>query len=233
MRVALLAPMQQELGPLVAKLRLQRSEGDEGHRVGQRGNVELIASLTGIGTRAAARATASILDAFPIDHVMVVGIAGGVDPAQPIGASITPEVVVDRATGRAFRPAALAASPPRGQLVTSDHLVTDPEEAERLRRQGVVGLDMETAAIASVCEQRSLTWSVFRAISDRVSDGITDPALLALAGPDGAGNPRAVLRYLLPRPWRVLRLARLARGTLRATEAAAAAAIQGLDVLSS
>lgn len=232
MRVALLAPMQQELRPLVAKLRLQRSEGDGARYVGRRGDVELIASLTGIGTRAASRATVSMLDAFPVDHVMVVGIAGGVDPAQPIGASITPELVVDGATGRTFRPAPLSASPQRGRLVTSDHLVTDRDEAERLRQQDVVGLDMETAAIAAICEQRGCAWSVFRAISDRVSDGITDPAVLALAGPDGAARPGAVLRYLLPRPWRVVRLARLARGTLRATEAAAGAAIQGLDLLS-
>jgi adenosylhomocysteine nucleosidase len=232
MRVALLAPMQQELRPLVRKLRLERSDDDGAHHVGRRGEVELIASLTGIGTRAASRATASILDAFSIDHVMVVGIAGGVDPEQPIGASITPELVVDDATGQVFRPTALSASPPRGRLVTSDHLVTDRDEAERLRRQDVVGLDMETAAIASVCEQRSCAWSVFRAISDRVSDGITDPAVLALAGPDGSGITGAVLRYLVAKPWRLVRLAPRARGTLRASEAAAGAAILGLDVLS-
>jgi hypothetical protein len=65
-----------------------------------------------------------------------------------------------------------------------------------------------------------------------VSDGITDPAVLALAGPDGSGNTGAVLRYLVAKPWRLVRLARLARGTLRASEAAAGAAILGLDVLS-
>jgi nucleoside phosphorylase len=189
MRVALLAPMQQELRPLVTKLRLERSDAEAGHYVGTRGEVEVVARLTGIGMRAAARATASILDAFPIDHVMVVGIAGGVDPDQPIGASINPELVVDDPTGRVFRPAALSAAPQRGRLVTSDRLVTDPEEAERLRQQ-------------------------------------------ALAGPDGSGKVGAVLRYLLARPWRLVRLARLARGTLRASEAAAGAAIHGLDSLS-
>ena len=52
------------------------------------------------------------------------------------------------------------------------------------------------------------------------------PVVLALAGPDGSGDPWAVARYLLARPWRIVRLARLARGTLRAANAAADAAIR-------
>ncbi len=232
MRVALLAPMRQELRPLVAKLRLERSAEDAARYTGRCAGVELVACLTGIGTRAATRATESLLAACAVDHLMVVGIAGGVDPAQPIGALLAPELVVDDASGREFRPVTLDGSAPRGRLVTSDRLVTDGAEAERLRRRGVVGLDMETAAIAAVCERRGCPWSVFRAISDRVTDGTTDPAVLALAGPDGSGDPRAVLRYLLARPWRVVRLARLARGTLRAADAAAEAAIRALGRLS-
>jgi nucleoside phosphorylase len=182
--------------------------------------------MTGIGTRAAAAATERLLDATKLDHVLVVGIAGGVDAQQPIGALIAPEVVVDGTTGREFRPAQLGDLPPHGRLVTWDRLVTGREEAAELRRSGVVGLDMETAAVAAVCERRGCPWSVFRAISDRVTDGTTDPAVLALAGPDGGGDPRAVARYLLAKPWRIVRLARLAFGTLRAANAAADAAIQ-------
>jgi hypothetical protein len=115
--------------------------------------------------------------------------------------------------------------PPHGRLVTWDRLVTGLDEAAELKQSGVVGLDMETAAIAAVCERRGCPWSVFRAISDRVTDGMTDPAVLALAGPDGGGDLGAVARYLLARPWRIVRLMRLALGTLRAANAAADAAI--------
>lgn len=225
-RVALLAPMRQELAPLVKKLRLARSEADAAHCVGRAGPVEILATTTGIGMAAAARATERLLDAHAIDHVMVVGIAGGVDAAQPIGALITPEVVVDGASGREHGPVQLGEAPPRGRLVSSDALVTGLDEAARLLREGVVGLDMETAAVAAVCERRGCPWSVHRAISDRVTDGTTDPAVLALAGPDGSGNLGAVARYLLARPWRIVRLVRLARGSLRAADAAAEAAIR-------
>ncbi len=225
-RVALLAPMRQELAPLVKKLGLRRSDADRALHVGTAGAVEVVATTTGIGTAAAKKSAERLLDALPIDHVMVVGIAGGVDAEQPIGALIWPEVVVDFASGREHRPTQLGAERPRGRLVTSDALVTGLDEAARLKREGVVGLDMETAAIASVCERRGCPWSVFRAISDRVTDGTTDAAVLALAGPDGSGNLVAVARYLLARPWRIVRLARLARGSLRAADAAADAALR-------
>jgi nucleoside phosphorylase len=218
--------MRQELAPLVKKLALRRSETDRSLHVGRAGAVEVVATTTGIGTAAAAAATERLLDALPVDHVMVVGIAGGVDAAQPIGALIAPEVVVDSGSGREHRPVQLGAGPPHGRLLTSDVLVTGLEEALQLLREGVVGLDMETAAVAAVCERRGCPWSVHRAISDRVTDGTTDPAVLALAGPDGAGDPGAVARYLLAKPWRIVRLARLARGSLRAADAAAEAAIR-------
>jgi adenosylhomocysteine nucleosidase len=226
-RVALLAPMRQELAPLRRKLSLRRvAKGDRTLYIGAVGPVEVVATTTGIGTAAASATAEWLLDETRIDHVMVVGIAGGVDAKQPIGTLIAPEVVVNGTTGSEHHPVQLGELPPRGRLVTWDRLLTSLEEAAELQRGGVVGLDMETAAVAAVCERRGCPWSVFRAISDRVTDETTDSAVLALAGPDGSGNPWAVARYLFARPWRVVRLARLARGTLRAADAAADAAIR-------
>ncbi len=62
----------------------------------------------------------------------------------------------------------------------------------------------------------SAIWS-----ADRSND-----ALLALANPDGTGNMWAAAKYLLPRPWKIPGLVRLARDTNVATKAAATAAIQ-------
>jgi adenosylhomocysteine nucleosidase len=231
MRVGLLVPMQQELAPLRRKLALRRvRKGERSMHVGMAGGNEVVATLTGIGTVPARAAAEWLLREAKPDHVMVVGIAGGVDPAQPIGALIAPERVVD-ASGREFSPAQLGELPPRGVLFTSDALITGAAEAAALAERGVVGLDMETAAVAAVCEARGCPWSVFRAISDRVADGTTDPAVLALAGPDGSGDLGAVARYLLARPWRVVRLARLARGTFLAANAAADAAIRACERL--
>jgi adenosylhomocysteine nucleosidase len=234
-RVALLAPMPSELQPLVRMLSLARGPVGPGAPlagwVGRVGAVEVVAKTTGIGTARAERAAQQVLDAAPVDHLVVVGIAGGIGPGIGIGDLVVPERVLDLATGKEYRPHALGRAAPRGVLATSDVLLAEPGAAARLEALGVVAIDMETAAIAAVCEGRGCPWSVFRAISDRADDGSTDAAILALAGPDGHPRPAAVARFLLTRPGRIPQLLRLARGLRRSTNAAAAAAVRALEAL--
>jgi adenosylhomocysteine nucleosidase len=232
-RVAILAPMVAELGPLLRPLALRRTASRHlATWSGGFGRVEVVAAITGIGTRAAAGAAERVLDLAPADHLLVVGIAGGIGATVAIGDLVVPERVLDLASGTERRPAPLGAVPSRGLLVTSDTLGLEPEAVARLERQGAIAIDMETAAIAAVCERRACPWSVFRAISDRADDGSTDPAVLGLVGPDGRPKLAAVARYVLVHPWRALRLRTLARGTRAATHAAAAATVAALERLS-
>jgi hypothetical protein len=135
---------------------------------------------------------------------------------------------VDLASGSQHRPAPLSDVAPRGTLVTRDGLLEDRAELARLAAQGVVAIDMETAAIAAVCERRGCPWSVFRGISDRADDGSIDSAIAALAGPDGAPDLWALARFLITRPGRVPQLARLARSMRHAARAASDAALRGI-----
>ena len=109
---------------------------------------------------------------------------------------------------------------------TTDVLLTDAEHIAGLRAQGVVSLDMETAAIAELCETRGIPWSVFRVISDRATDGSIDEEVFHLSNQDGTPNARAVARYFAKHPGRIPRMARLAKGAKLATETAADAAIR-------
>ncbi|HXK25909.1 MAG TPA: hypothetical protein VMS55_24800 [Myxococcota bacterium] len=230
MPVAILAPMEPELRPLVRPLGLRRDRAAELWS-GRLGGLEVVAAITGIGTGPAARTAERILDAAPIAHLVVVGVAGGIGPSVAIGDLVVPERVVDLATGAEATPSRLGPVAPRGALFTSDELQTEPALIARLERNGAVAIDMETAAIAAVCERRGCAWSVFRAISDRADDGTSDPVLLALAGPDGSGDLRAVARFLLRQPWRIPQLARLARGLRLATARAARATLDALAAL--
>jgi nucleoside phosphorylase len=228
-RVAVLAPMRSELRPLIRPLALRRARPGDDLLTGRLGPLELVATTTGIGTRAAARAAERALDATALDHLVVVGVAGGIGPSVGIGDLVVPERVLDLASGADHRPAPLGAADPRGILVTSDALLIDPAEAARLEQRGAIAIDMETAAIAAVCERRGCPWSVFRAISDRADDGSTDAAIFALAGPHGEARPAAALRLVLMQPRRVPQLVRLARGLRVATRAAAGAAVRALE----
>ena len=226
-RIAFICAMPMELKPLVKKLSLHKTEiGGVTVHTGTLGGREVVAIVTGMGTELAAEGTRRMLDALSVDRVVVVGITGAVENETPIGTLILPEVVVNSATGTEHRPAALGDGKSHGKMWTTDVLLTDAEHIAGLRAQGVVSLDMETAAIAELCETRGIPWSVFRVISDRATDGSIDEEVFHLSNQDGTPNPRAVARYFAKHPGRIPRMARLAKGARLATETAADAAIR-------
>jgi len=225
--IAFICAMPMELRPLVRKLSLRRTQiGSLAAHRGSLGRLDVVATVTGMGTRLARRGTERLLDAVAIDKVVVVGITGAVDDVTPIGTLVLPEVVVDAATGTEYRPSAVGPGTARGKMWTGDELLTDLDVIAGLRDRGVVSLDMETAAIAEVCQARGIPWSVFRVISDRATDGSVDQEVFHLSHQDGTPNWAAVARYFLTHPGRIPRMARLAKGARLATEAAADAAIR-------
>jgi len=187
--------MDHELEPLVRMLALAPVSGapDKRHMAVLDG-VEFIAATTGIGMAAATGAAKRMLDDLAVDHVIVVGIAGGVAADAEIGDVIVPVVVVDGSTGREHRPTPIGDVEPFGRIVTSDDLLVEPDAFAQFEVDGVVALDMETAAIAAVCEVRGIPWSVFRSLSDRPSDGLVDQAIFDLTQPDGSANVAALER---------------------------------------
>jgi adenosylhomocysteine nucleosidase len=224
--IAVLAAMHLELAPLVRAFSLRREgDGNQALYRAEVGDRTLVATLMCMGTQAAARATERILAAAAVDRVVCIGVAGGVGPSVRVRQLVVPEIVIDAATGKEYRPAPLPHHPARGKLRTSDVFETDPSSLAQWIRAGVVALDMETSAIAEVCERRGVAWSVARGLSDHVTDAPVDPQVLGLAHADGSGNPAAVARYLIARPWRVVGLARMARNST----AAARASVQALQ----
>jgi adenosylhomocysteine nucleosidase len=225
--IAFICAMPMELSPLVKKLALRKTQigGVEAH-TGTLGGRDVVAIVTGMGTKLASEATERLLDATPVDRVVVVGITGAVENETPIGTLILPEVVVNSVTGTEYRPAPLGDGTPSGKMWTGDELLTDADILAGLRAKGVVSLDMETAAIAESCEKRGIPWSVFRVISDRASDGSVDEEIFRLSNQDGTPNAKAVAAYFAKHPGRIPQMARLAKGAKQATKAAADAAIR-------
>lgn len=228
-RLALLAPMPSELRPLVRRLALRRTTAaGVASRAGRLDQTEIVATRLGVGTQRARDATQRFLDATRPDHVVVVGIAGGVRGAVALGDVIVPEAVVHEPSGETLHPVPLGPLPARGVLLTSDRFSYSPAEREAWVARGVVAFDMETAAVGQVCAARALPWSVFRAISDFAGppeEGGTDPAVLTLLNPDGTPNLPAALAFVLRHPLRALRLRTLAAGARLAANRAADAAV--------
>ena len=215
-----------ELVPLVQKLLLEETQlGEMAVHSGTLGGRDVVAIVTGLGTELARVGTERLLDALPVTRVVVVGITGALANEPPIGTLIRPEVVVNSATGAEHRPAPFGEQSPHGRMWTTDVLITDPEVLVGLRNRGVVALDMETAAIAAVCEARGIPWCVFRVISDRAGDGTVDEEVFHLSNQDGTPNREAIASYFARHPERLPLMTRIAQDVKRATETAAEAAI--------
>jgi len=225
-RIAFIFAMPIELAPLVRKLSLTETEiGGVPVHTGAVNGREIIAIVTGMGLELATAGTRRLLDAVPVKWVLVVGITGALESETPIGALMNPEIVVNSETAKEFRPAPLVDGTPAGRMWTTNGLTTQARDLEALRAQGVISLDMETAAIAELCDARGIPWSVFRTISDRANDGTVTEEVFRLSNQDGTPNPEAIAKYMKEHPEKVPLLAKMADDANLATHNAVDAAV--------
>jgi len=154
-------------------------------------------------------------------RVVVSGIAGGIGEGLVVGDTVVPDTVVDYASGASFRSASAPGRTAAGAIATVDELILDPERLGAIVDDGIVALDMETAAVAEVCATRGVPWSAVRVISDRPVDGLLDEGLMTMLRPDGSVDPVAALRHIVTHPGRLPGLVRLGRDASAAAAKAA------------
>jgi adenosylhomocysteine nucleosidase len=231
--VVVLAPMPLELHAIVTAFGLTRTgASDDARWKGRVGGSDVTAIHIGMGPPLTRAATNRLLDAdapghVPVDHVMIAGICGGLDPDLPVGTLINPETLVLHASGARYRHTPPGDQPRAGTLITTEGVTLDVGLSERFFAEGCVAVDMESAAVAEVCEPKGCPWSVYRCIGDRHFDGLLDPRLVALTNPDGSGDEAAIKRLLADDPELGAKLDRLSRDTANAARLAAEAAVRG------
>jgi adenosylhomocysteine nucleosidase len=238
-QVVVLAPMPLEMDAITKAFGLSpTADTKEAPWTGRVGESDVTAIHIGMGPPLTRLALSRLLDPsspshFPVDHVMVAGICGGLDPSVDVGTVINPEVVVDHSSGASYVHDPPGTTPRAGKLVTTEQATLDHELSKRFFEEGFIGVDMETAAVAEVCGDRGYSWSAYRCIGDRYFDGLLDERVLALANPDGSGNIAERERLLAAEPEIGTKLQRLARETSNAARLAAEAAVRGCLALDS
>jgi len=224
--------MRLELRPAVRALRARRHviDGISVHLTRRPANDVVVATL-GVGPETARRRTDQLLDVLehrgtPVAHVVVTGVAGGIDGVSPIGALVVPARIIDLITGASFTSTSLGAREPADTMATTGRqLLTDPAVLAGLRARGIRALDMETAAVAAACRERGdIPWTAFRSISDRPDDKIVDPAVANLLHDDGRADVAAALKLMIRHPRRIPGFMRLGRESALAAKVAARAA---------
>jgi adenosylhomocysteine nucleosidase len=221
--------MQPELKAIVKSfgLRPTSKDGVFSHS-GAVGDWSVSALVTGMGPALGAGAAERALATGPVAHVMVIGIAGGLDPALPVGSLMVPSRVQLYPDGPEYHAHPLPSRRAEGGLMTTDGLFDEDDVWKPILARGFGAVDMEAAGVAEVCEARGVDWSIYRGISDRPDEHIVDQAVFGLSKPDGSADPLAVAKYLARDPRRAKALANLNRCMQVAASLAADAARQDL-----
>lgn len=232
-RVVILAPMPLEMAAVTSVFGLHPSEPrGEAPWTGQVGDSAVTAIHGGMGPARTRETLVRLLeqglpDAGELDHVMIAGICGGLDPDLPVGTVINPETVVEHSTGLSYRHRPPGNTPLRGKLITTETVLFDSELSRRFFADGCLAVDMESSAVAEICEPLRVPWSVYRCIGDRHFDGLLDARVVALTNPDGSVDAAAIEKLLAEEPEVAARLERLSHDSARAAQLAAEAALRG------
>jgi nucleoside phosphorylase len=224
--------MPSEMRPVVKLLGLQRT-GKQGKLpvyTGRSSDADVVLTGTGIGPALAHAATERMLTGSAFDRVIVCGIAGGLAPASLVGDLIVPQEVYDGATGERFRCTPVDGVTPKGviRMGDGDDYELGDADVARLVAEGVTAVDMETAAIARVCDQHNVPWIAFRVISDMAGDASLGSDVLGLV--DEFGKPKAwpSIKYLVTHPRQIPLMMRVGRDASAAARSAAKAAVAAI-----
>jgi adenosylhomocysteine nucleosidase len=235
--VVVLAPMPLEMRAITTAFGLRAdSDAADATWSGVTGESDVTAVHIGMGPPLTRLALERLLDQSspgyrPIDHVMNAGICGGLDPGLLVGTVINPETIIEHSTGVAYRHDPPGSLPRSGILITTEEATVDNDRSRRFLAQGCIAVDMESAAVADICQSRGIAWSIYRCIGDRWMDGLLDERIIAATNQDGSGNMDEITRLIESDPQIKANLERLGRETFEAARLAAEAAVRGCHAL--
>jgi nucleoside phosphorylase len=226
--------MSSELKPVRRALGLDSStQAGSGCVRGMYKGVTIITVVTRMGLAAAQSATEELFASAGsnIDHVFVVGIAGANDPELQIGEVVIPTSVVDERDGVFRYPENLSDLQSSGLLYSTDQLAYSEEYVAMLNDRKVSLVDMESGAIAAVCERNNCPFTVIRAVSDRVDKHAENFDVFHLANDDGSPRYLAAIRYILRKPWKIAYLISMGLGAKKAIDASSAELLKTVECL--
>lgn len=169
----------------VTDRRTWRSAGPA-FQAGRLGNCSLAWCVTGIGGRAAERATRLLIAGHRPAVIISAGFAGGLDPGLPRGSVVRPTAVVTADPGSRLT---LAGGDAAGLVLASvsDPVVTPDDKRRLAAATAAAVVDMETHAIATVAAAAGLPCRCVRVVSDDASQALPQE-VAALARPQSAAR---------------------------------------------
>jgi len=191
-RIAILAALPREILPLVRNWPVRNHSRAEGVFVAECDRA--IAVCAGMGAERVTHALEIAETIGPLRSVISVGYAGAMRPGISARAIFWPSLVIDSRTNERH-----VCEQGSGTLVTTDHVVNRDEKADMAARWGADLVDMETATVARLAQQRGLPFRALRVVSDEAEELLPD--LERFTDVHGGFREAAFARYILLRPW--------------------------------
>ncbi|HLH76093.1 MAG TPA: hypothetical protein VKV28_04720 [Candidatus Binataceae bacterium] len=225
-----------EIAPLLTRLDQRRARPDLNGFEGSVGGQSIFLLATGIGqARARARAERALASIAPPRLAITTGVAGALSATLHCGDLLLADSLLlqtEFGPARAFpvnrlllqgaerslRQAALHAH--RGALLTAGRVLAD-RAAKQMAGElsGALAVDMESAAVAELLEQRAIPWLCLRAVLDELEDEVVGAEL---TDAEGRVAPLKAAFHLLRHPEQLGRLPGMARKLAHASRILAA-----------
>lgn len=221
--IGIVAALPIETGDLLDSLKKVRKYKARGLTVfeGERAGRVVALIHSGMGRQRARVAAEHLIFGHRPYWIIHPGFAGGLDPALKHTDVVLPTEVVT-AEGNLvpipIRPELLPGGITTGRLLTVDQIARKAAEKEAWReKSGAAVIDMESHAVAELCQAMNLRWVGLRVITDTATDELP-PEILTITGPTGAFRLGATIGALWSRPATVKDLLKLREHAQNASE---------------
>lgn len=221
--IGIVAALPIETGELVDRLTKVRKYKSQGITVleGEHNGRVVALVHSGMGVARARKAAEHLILGHRPFWIVNPGFCGGLDPSLKSCDVVLPSEIVrpecDSITVP-IRPELLPQGIVTGRLLTTDQILRLPDEKKTWHgRTGAIAVDMESYAVAELCQSMNLRWVGLRIVSDTAGDEL--PAeILTITGPTGAFRLGATIGALWQRPSAVKDLLKLRETAILAAD---------------
>lgn len=195
MRIGIIGPSEEEIMPFINKISNKKTETFAMLKFhsGQYENRDVVALYCGVCKVNAAIATQILIDKFEVTHIVVTGVAGGIDSNLNVGDTVISTQIayhdVDEGILTEYHPwmeniyfeanSALVKICREiaeentfkqkiyfGKVVTGEAFISDRGRNEIIDKYDPLCVDMETASVAHVCYVNKIPFVAVRSITD-------------------------------------------------------------------
>lgn len=185
-------------------------------------DIRVVVVEAGTGADRARRATRALLDAHTPAWVISAGFSGALHPDLALGDIVVANSIVDTAGTELRVDVKMTPDPERGwhvgRILMTDEIVRTISQKQQLAEQfKALAVDMESLAVAQVCQQSSTRFMAVRVISDDLSHDLP-PEVMSVFGGTGSLRAGAIAGALLKRPSSAKDMWRLRENAQHASE---------------